>query len=150
MFKLKDNRKGIVDSLISNIKTLHSRINTNHSEILNINTKIAEYLAKSHMIAKLHTRGVLEDSEYISQTTEINQSITKLRNEYKNFVAEDKYVKLLDELEKLSSTLESYNLETELTKDFLNELIKSVVIDENDIMTITLIGNLEIQEKVII
>ena len=146
MYKLKCNKGKVIEPLIANIKTLHSRINPNQNEIESINKKIAEYSAKMHMIAKLHTRGVLTDSEYIAQTSKINKTISKLRTDHKNLVGEDKYVKIITELEKLIDYLDKYEYDIELTRETITAIMKEVSIDENNKLKFKFIGNLIIEE----
>lgn len=149
IFKLKCNDNKLVKDLINNIKILNEKASIDKNEIEQINKKIVDYSIKAHMISRLRARGVLKDSEYIAQNSVIEDEINKLRSKYKSITADNRYLKLIRELNKLNDCLYEYQNGSDLTKEFVNRIIEKVVIDNNDNMTIRLIGNLEINESLL-
>jgi site-specific DNA recombinase len=90
MSKLKANKKYILDTLIKQIEMLKNRSNPEQESIHRINKEIADLSAKNHMLAKLHTKGILKDAEFTVQVTEISKKQQKLKDEHRKIISEDK------------------------------------------------------------
>lgn len=103
LFKLKEHHHAILGALIRDIKVMQSKTSENHEKIAEIDKEIADLAARNLVIVRLHTSGILNDSDYSAQSSEINNKISTLRSERKKKLAEDEGDEQLDKLKELQS-----------------------------------------------
>lgn len=148
MSKLKANKKYILDTLIKQIEMLKNRSNPEQESIYRINKEIADLSAKNHMLAKLHTKGILKDAEFTVQVTEISKKLQKLKDEHRKIISEDKNGELLKKLNYLNEVITNYVDDLTFHKDIFQDIVERITVYGNDTLKFRLTGGLELTEKI--
>ena len=124
------------------------RFNGN-SNVMEIHKEIAKLKEQTHVLARLKTKGFLDNAKYLEQTAELNAKVNKLQSELKKITHlndEDETLDqidiLIDYFEKQDAPISEFN---ELAFEFLIE--KIVVINQNE-LEFHVIGNLKFKENI--
>lgn len=146
MDKLKEFRKPLIGTLISDIETMQSRVSENHNRIAEIDTQVANLAAQNLVLTRLHNNGILNATAYAAQSSEINAKITELRSERKRKLKEDECDEELDQLRDLYEVLDEHLPSESFDEDIFHQVVKSIRVDNAAELTFTLIGGVEITE----
>lgn len=146
--KLSENRDYLLESLIKQIEEMQYRTSGSQERVKEIDKEIADLGTQKLLLARLHTKGILNASDYAAQSADLNNKITDLRIERRKKLSEDEDDDLLDELKALDKLLE----ETEKSCEFDNELFEQIVVNitakSNSELTFKLLGEIELTEKI--
>ena len=116
---------------------------------MEIHKEIAKLREQTHVLARLKTKGFLDNAKYLEQTTEIMAKINKLQSELKKLTRSDDEDETLEQIEMLTDYFEKReNPITEFDESaFENIVDKIVVINQNE-LEFYLIGDLKFREKI--
>ena len=148
LYKLKDNRHMLIDSLIRQIELMQSRSGGIHEAVYEIDKQIADLGTQNLVLARLHTNGILNAAEYASQSSEISNKITALRVERRKKIAEDADDELLDDLRTLDDILENYEPSEEFDEELFGQTVERITVNDNTRLTFRLLGGLELTETI--
>ncbi len=151
MEKLTEYRKSLLGWLIRQIELMQNRISLNHNEISKIDKEIASLLAQNIIIARLHTNGILNSSEYAAQSSEVNNKISILRAKRKRTIAEDENDELLDTLKDLNNILENYQSYSSFNhevQEIFEQVVQSITALNNTEIRFKIIGGIELTERI--
>ncbi|MGN0491697.1 recombinase family protein [Ruminococcus sp.] len=148
IFKLKQYEDYLLEPLIKQIDKLLEKTSNNHEEISFINKQIADYSTKNLFIAKLHTKGILSQEEYCSQSSDINDKITTLKRKYKKLVNGDESTEKHDSLKRLIDIIDSYKYDGAFNEDLFHEVVKQITVIGQNQLRFKIIGDLELTETI--
>lgn len=92
--KLLNNYKQILLPLQTALQDLKLRNFSGQTQVMDIHKEAAKLREQSHVLARLKTKGFLDEAKYIEQTTELTAKINKLQAELKNLHARTMRTKL--------------------------------------------------------
>lgn len=147
--KLKDNSSYLIGTLIKQIEQLQSKASKSQERIRQIDKELADLGARNLVIARLHSSGVLNATDYSTQTAELNNKITELRIERRKKLAEDEDDELLEQLKDLEEMLAEYLPQGEFDERLFEGIVEKIMVDDNTKITFKLIGGVELTEKII-
>ena len=147
--KLKDNSSYLIGTLIKQIEQLQSKASKSQERIRQIDKELADLGARNLVIARLHSSGVLNATDYSTQTAELNNKITELRIERRKKLAEDEDDELLEQLKDLEEMLAEYVPQGEFDERLFEGIVEKIMVDDNTKITFKLIGGVELTEKII-
>lgn len=147
--KLWHNYRQILVPLQTALKELKIRRFNGNSNVMEIHKEIAKLREQTHVLARLKTKGFLDNAKYLEQTTEIMAKINKLQSELKKLTRSDDEDETLEQIEMLTDYFEKReNPITEFDESaFENIVDKIVVINQNE-LEFYLIGDLKFREKI--
>lgn len=148
VYKLKDNRKELVEPLIRQIETMRDRTSGIRDKIRQLDKEIADLAARNLVITRLHTSGIIPAAEYMSQAAEINGKITALRMERKKKLSEDEDDAWLESLGELNDILEETEPISEFDSELFGQIVESITVDDCTRLTFRLLGGIELTEKI--
>ncbi|MCM1530569.1 MAG: recombinase family protein [Alistipes sp.] len=147
--KLMCNYKQILVPLHTSLLELKLRKFNDNSNVMEMHKEIAKLKEQTHVLARLKTKGFLDNTKYLEQTTELTAKINKMQSELKKLTRSDDEDEALEQLEMLIDYFE--NRESPITEfnesDFENIVEKIVVINQNE-LEFHLIGGLKFTEKI--
>lgn len=146
--KLKANGKLLLGTLIHQIETMQSKTSDGQQKIYEIDKNIADLAAKNHMIAKLHTKGILSEADYTAQSQDISQKLTALRVERRKKLSEDEDDEMLDALKTLNEILDEYEPQSGFDAELFGQIVNSVTVKSNVELQFKLIGGISLSEKI--
>lgn len=147
--KLFYNYKQILVPLQAALQDLKIRRFRGNSNVMEIHKEIAKFKEQTHVLARLKTKGFLDNAKYLEQTSELNSKVSKLQSEIKKITHLDDEDETLEQIEMLIDYFEKQcdpiSKFDESAFEFMIE--KIVVISQNE-MEFHIIGGLKLTEKI--
>lgn len=147
--KIIDNKQILIDDLISNIETMIKCESKNNRKLYEVDLKIADLGEQNYVISRLHSKGLLDDIEYNSQSSNINNQITELRLKRKLILKEDSCSEWLKEIEELNEIISLHNYGEKFSEELFSSIVKRIVVTDNATLQFELLGRLKFTEKIL-
>ena len=101
------------------------------------------------MLARLKTKGFLDNAKYLEQTTDLNSKVNKLQSELKKITHLDDEDETLNQIEMLIDYFEkSENPISEFDESAFEFLIEKIVVINQNELEFHVIGGLKFTEKI--
>ena len=142
------NREYLLDSLIRQIGEMQYRTSGNQQRIQEIDKEIADLSAQNLLIARLHTKGILNASDYAAQSADIGNKLTGLRIERRKKLSEDENDELLDELKTLDRILEETEIGYSFDTGLFEQIVTDITVESNSKLTFRLLGGIRLTEEI--
>ena len=147
--KMFYNYKQILVSLQAALQDLKLRRFSGNSNVMEIHKEIAKLKEQTHVLARLKTKGFLNNAKYIEQTAELNAKVNKLQSELKKLTHLDDEDETLDQIEMLIDYFEKReNPITEFDESAFEFLIEKMVVINQSELEFHVIGGLKFKEKI--
>ena len=147
--KLFCNYKTILKPLQTALQDLKFRKFSSKTQVMDISKEIAKLREQTHVLARLKTKGFLDEAKYIEQTTELTAKINKLQAELKKFTRSDDEDETLDQIEILIDFFEKReNPMTEFEESAFESIVDKIVVKSQHELEFHLIGGLKFKEKI--
>ena len=146
--KLAGNREYLLGSLIHQIGEMQYRTSGNQQRIQEIDKEIADLSAQNLLIARLHTKGILNASDYAAQSANIGNKLTGLRIERRKKLSEDENDELLDELKTLDQILEETEIGYSFDAGLFEQIVTDITVESNSKLTFRLLGGIRLTEEI--
>ena len=147
--KLWYNYKRILLPCQSALQDLKLRKFSGKTQVMDIHKEIAKLREQTHVLARLKTKGFLDEVKYIEQTTEITAKINKLQAELKKLTRSDDEDETLDQIEMLIDFFERRDKPiTEFDESKFESIVEKIVVINQNELEFHLIGGLKFKEKV--
>lgn len=145
--KLWNNYKQILLPMQTALQDLKLRRFNGNSNIMDIHKDIAKLREQTHVLARLKTKGFLENAKYIEQTTELTAKINKLQAELKKLTRSDDDDETLEQIEMLIDFFENQeNFMTEFDESAFENILEKIVVINQHELEFHLIGGLKFKE----
>ena len=147
--KLRHNYKQILLPLQTALQELKIRRFNGNSNVMGIHKEIAKLREQSHVLARLKTKGFLDNAKYLEQTTELTAKINKLQSELKKLTRSDDEDETLEQIEMLTDYFERReNPITEFEESAFESIVEKIVVINQNELEFHLIGGLKFIEKI--
>ncbi len=147
--KLWHNYKQILLPLQTALHGLKIRRFNGNSNVMEIHKEVAKLKEQTHVLARLKTKGFLDNAKYLEQTTELTAKISKLQCELKKITRSDDEDEILEQLEIL---IDYFKKQTKPISEFdesaFEFLIEKIVVINQKELEFHVIGGLKFQEKI--
>ena len=145
--KLWYNYKQILGPLQTTLQDLKLRKFSGRTQVMDIHKEIAKLREQTHVLARLKTKGFLDEAKYIEQTTELTAKINKLQAELKKLTRSDDEDETLDQIEMLIDFFERCNEPiTEFEESAFESMVEKIVVINQHELEFHLIGGLKFKE----
>ena len=148
IYKLKEYRRPILETLIVQMENLQLQIGQIQAKIQLAEKKLADLAAKSLILSKLHSSGVLSAVDYSVQTAEIDRQMAEMHNEKKRVLNEEQDEKL-EALRELNEVIESCAPAGQFNGALFEQIVEKIIVNDVSQITFRLIGGLELMEEII-
>lgn len=146
--KLSAHRQDLLVTLIHQLEMMQNRGGESQEKIRQIDKQIADLSAQNLVIARLHTNGVLNATDFAAQSSVISNKINALRLDRKKTLAEDKDDELIDTLKSLDDTFAEYVSGASFDQHLFEQIVQSITVVDNARLTFHLIGGLALTEQI--
>lgn len=147
--KLMHNYRQILVPLHTELQNLKLRKFSGNTNVMDIHKEIAKLKEQNHVLARLKTKGFLDNAKYLEQTSEISAKINKLQSELKKITRSDDEDETIEQLEMLIEYFEKQeNTMTEFEESVFEFLIKKIVVINQTELEFQIIGGLKFKEKI--
>ena len=146
--KLLCSYKQILIPLRNNLWQLKEREIRGNSSILELHKEIAKLKEQTHVIARLRTKGFLDENKYIEQSNEISMKLNKLNSEFKK-LSQDNEDDTLEQLDMLIDIFENKQKPmTEFDEREFDSIVERITAMGDGRLRFHLIGGLKLTEKI--
>ena len=147
--KLLFNYKQILVPLQTSLQDLKLKKFNGKTQVMDIHKEIAKLREQTHVLARLKTKGFLDEAKYIEQTTELTAKINKLQAELKKLTRFDDEDETLDQIDMLIDFFEKReNPMTEFEESAFESIVEKIVVIDQHELEFHLIGGLKFKENV--
>lgn len=148
--KLFYNYRQILVPLQTALHELKIRRFSGNSNVMEIHKEIAQLKEQTHILARLKTKGFLDNAKYLEQTTELTAKISKLQSELKKLTRSDDEDETLEQIEMLIDFFEKRKEPiTEFEESVLESIVEKIVVVNRNELEFHLIGGLKFTEKIL-
>lgn len=145
--KLMCNYKQILVPLQTALQELKIRRFNGNSNVVEMHKEIAKLKEQTHVLARLKTKGFLDNTKYLEQTTELTAKINKMQSELKKLTRSDDEDEALEQLEMLIDYFEKKeNPITEFEESAFESIVEKIVVINQNELEFHLIGGLKLTE----
>ena len=121
-----------------------------NSNIMDIHKEIAQLKEQTHVLARLKTKGFLDNAKYLEQTTELTAKINKLQSELKKLTRSDDEDETLERIEMLIDFFEKRKEPiTEFDESAFESIVEKIMVINRNELEFHLIGGLKFTEKIL-
>ena len=146
--KLKANYSVIFTPMLTQLQELKNKKYGSNKQYIEINKAIAQLKEQTHVLARLKTKGFLDENKYIEQITEINAKIEKLNREVRKIVRCDDEDEMIEQIKEIASIIENgTDLMTEFDDVMFESLIEKIIVKNQTEFEFNLIGGLKFTEN---
>ena len=116
--------------------------------VMDIHKEIAKLREQNHVIARLRTKGFMDEGKYQEQTKELNSKIKKLQAELKKITRSDDEDDVLEQLDMLVDYFEKReHMMVSFEPETFDSMVDKITANQNE-LTFHLLGGLELKEKI--
>lgn len=145
--KLLNNYKQILLPLQTALQELKMKKFSGQTQVMDIHKEIAKLREQSHVLARLKTKGFLDEVKYIEQTAEVTAKINKLQLELKKLTHFDDEDEVLEQIEMLIDFFEKRKKPIiEFEESAFASIVENIVVINSHELKFHLIGGLELIE----
>lgn len=147
--KLIYNYNHILLPLQTALQDLKLRRFSGNSNVMEIHKEIAKLKEQTHVLARLKTKGFLDNAKYLEQTAELNAKVNKLQSELKKITHLDDEDETLDQIDMLIDYFEKQsNPISEFNESAFESIVEKIVVISQNEMEFHIIGGLKLTEKI--
>lgn len=122
---------------------------SSNSNVMEIHKEIAKLKEQTHVLARLKTKGFLDNAKYLEQTSELNAKVKKLQSELKKITYIDDEDETLNQIEMLIDYFErSENPISEFDPSAFESIVEKIVVINQNELEFHVIGGLKFTEKI--
>ena len=147
--KLWYNYKQILVPLQTSLQDLKLKRFSGNTNVMDIHKEIAKLKEQTHVLARLKTKGFLDEAKFIEQTTELTAKINKLQSELKKLTQSDDEDETLEQIEMLIDFFEKReNIMIDFDESAFENIVEKIVVIDQHELEFHLIGGLKFKEKI--
>lgn len=148
--KLWHNYKQILVPLRTALHDLKLRRFSGNSNVMEIHKEIAKLKEQTHVLARLKTKGFLDEAKYLEQTAGLTAKISKLQTELKKITHLDDEDESLDQIDMLIDYFEKNDTPiNEFDESAFENIVEKIVVLNQNELEFHLIGGLKFTEKIL-
>ena len=146
--KLKANYSVIFTPMLTQLQELKNKKYGDNNQYIEINKETAQLREHMHVLARLKTKGFLDESKYVEQVTEINARIEKLSRELRKIVRSDDEDEMIEQIKEIASIIENgTDLMTEFDDVMFESLVDKIIVRNREEFEFNLVGGLKFKEN---
>ncbi|MCM1227645.1 MAG: recombinase family protein [Clostridium sp.] len=147
--KLWFNYKQVLVPLQIALQDLKLRRFSGNSNVMEIHKEIAKLKEQTHVLARLKTKGFLDNAKYLEQTAELNAKVNKLQSELKKITHLDDEDETLEQIEMLIDHFEKQDVPiSEFDESAFENIVEKIVVIKQNELEFHVIGGLKFKEKI--
>ena len=147
--KLWYNYQTVLIPLQTALQDLKLKKYSGQTRVMDIHKEIAKFREQTHVLARLKTKGFLDEAKYIEQTNELTAKINKLQTELKKLTRFDDEDGTLDQIDMLVNFFEKMkNPMIEFEESAFESIVDKIVVIDHHELEFHLIGGLKFKEKI--
>lgn len=135
--------------MLTQLQELKNKKYGGNRQYIEINKEVVQLREQMHVLARLKTKGFLDESKYVEQITEINARIEKLSRELRKIVQSDDEDEMIEHIKEIASIIENgTDLMTGFDDVMFESLVDKIVVKNREEFEFNLVGGLKFKEKI--
>lgn len=148
--KLKSQYSVIFPPLINQLQELKNRKFSSNQQYMDITKEIAKLKEQTHILARLKTKGFLDEAKYLEQTTELHAKLNKLNRELRKIAQSDEEDEVIDQMKEIASIIENgIDFMTEFDEVLFESLVEKIIVKSRNKLEFHLHGGLKFTERLV-
>ena len=119
-----------------------------NDQLTAVDKRLVELNDKKLLLAKLRTRGIMQEQDYLTELTGIDQELEKLRREQKKVLTGDESLEQITQLKRLQTMLDDSEVLTALDGGRVADIVDGIVVESRTQLTFQLPGGLQLNAKI--
>ena len=116
--------------------------------VMDIHKEIAKIREQNHVIARLRTKGFIDEGKFQEQSKELNNKIRKLQAELRKITCFEDEDDILDQLDMLIDYFEKRNqLMVSFEPETFDSMVDRITANQNELI-FHLLGGIELKDKI--
>ena len=148
VWKLKAYRDQLLTPLIRQMESMQSQSSHLQEPIRAIDKEIADLSAQNLVVARFHTKGILNAADFSAQADALSSKIRELRAKRHKLLAMDETNELINTLCDLNKKIREYEPTGGFDEELFEQIVVSVVVNDNASLTFKLLGGVELTEEI--
>ena len=146
--KLLHHYRSILLPLQQTLQELKCKKYGGNIRVMDIHKENAKLREQNHVIARLRTKGFMDEGKYQEQTKELNNKIRKLQAELKKITRSDDEDDILEQLDMLVDYFEKREyMMVSFEPETFDSMVDKITANQNE-LTFHLLGGIELKEKI--
>lgn len=146
--KLRLMQKTLLSSAIEQLERFRLKQNGMNSKIHAIDRQIMELCGQNSVLARLHTKQILSDTDYLEQSSAITQKVCLLRADRRRLLRQDENIEQLESLKELDNIITLTDCQTEFNKTLFENIVERITVPSPTTLCFELIGGLKLTEEI--
>ena len=147
--KLWYNYKQILVPLQTALQDLKLQKFSGKTQVMDMHKEVAKLREQMHVLARLKTKGFLNEAKYIEQTMELTAKVNKLQAELKKLTRSDDEDETINQIEMLIDFFEKQSKPiTEFDESAFESIVEKIVVVNQHELEFHLIGELKLRENI--
>ena len=147
--KLFYNYKQVLVPMQTALQNLKLQRFSGNSNVMGIHKEIAKFKEQVHVLARLKTKGFIDNTKYLEQTAELNAKVNKLQSELKKITHFDDEDETLDQIDMLIDYFEKQNVPiSEFDESSFENIVEKIVVINQNELEFHLYGRLRLREMI--
>lgn len=146
--KLLHHYKTILITTYNLLQELKCKKYGGNVRVMDIHKEIAKLREQNHVIARLRTKGFMDEGKFQEQSKELKNKIRKLQAELKKLTRSDDEDDILDQLDMLTDYFEKReHMMISFEPETFDSMVDKTTANQNE-LTFHLLGGIELKEKI--
>ena len=148
--KLTSQYSVIFPPMFSQLQELKNRKFSGNQQYMEIAKEIAKLKEQTHVLARLKTKGFLDEAKYLEQIAELNSRINKLSREQHKIVRSDDEDDMIEQIKDIASIIENgMGLMKEFNEIMFESLVEKIIVINRNELEFHLHGGLKFTERLV-
>lgn len=147
--KIRPSAQNVLGTMIDQLCALKASRNIGNPKVVEINQQLANLTEQNHVMNDLMVKSLIDSAFFISQTTELNRQILKLKRDKVKLMEQDDEDQLIDGIRSLLDIFEdSPPAIFAFDESLFEQMVEKIIIDSNEAIRFRLLGGLELPETI--
>lgn len=147
--KLFTNSRILLLPISQSLTELRSKRYNGNSQVLEIHKEIAKLKEQVHVIARLRTKGFLDEKKCREQLAELERKTSKLQTEFKKISKSDEEDETINQIEMLIAHFQKRDeIMTEFEDEAFEEIVEKIIVKNTHELEFHLLGGLKFTEEI--
>ena len=145
--KLKAGNKVILSPIITSLTEIRETTQKGNDQLCAIDKRLVELNDKKLLLTKLQTRGIMQEQDYLTEISSVDQEMEKLRKERKKVLTGDDDLEQINQFKRLQNVLNDSEVLTEFSADRLADVVDNITVKGRNSACFHLPGGLMLTES---
>ena len=147
--KLRYFEKEVLDSALSMMSDLRTRLITENDEIREIDIEVAKLCEQNNRYERYREKKIMDDVSYMEQTDRLKARLTQLRSRRLKLLSENENEQMIEQLKMLKEIIQDYpKAIVEFDETLFTSIVSKIKVCHDGTLIFELKGQLSLKERI--